>query len=100
MSDSPTVTEGYLHGAGHKFPLSLESPSWKEWLHRHKRFHLVSGKNQVSVYKSNGYWVAQKRIEGKLRQKRLGNTQKLACTPWEALAQIVEQVTIHIDKYC
>jgi hypothetical protein len=92
MEPQPTVIDGYLHGAGHKYPLSIASPSWKDWLKTHRRFYVQCDHGRVSVYKIRNYWIAQKRIKGRLLQQRLGSTVRLACIPWTILQQYVSEL--------
>jgi hypothetical protein len=68
-----TVRDGYLFGTRDKFPLSLLSVGWQYWLRKHKKFwvELPSG-DRVSAYRVGQYWILQKRVKGKLYQKRVG----------------------------
>jgi hypothetical protein len=92
MEPQPTVIDGYLHGAGHKYPLSLASPSWKDWLRTHRRFYVTTELGRVSIYKIRNCWIAQKRSKGRLQQRRLGSTARLAGIPWTELAIRVSEV--------
>jgi hypothetical protein len=94
MDNQPIVRKGYLHGAGHKYPLSLGSPGWKDWLRVHKRFYIASEKGQISVYKINNYWIAQKRVNRTLRQQRLGSTARLINIPWQGLDSLAETMSV------
>lgn len=93
MSDSPTVKQGYLHGGKTKYPLSLDSPGWKDWLRVNRRFYIASDHGRVSVYKINNHWIAQKRVKGQLRQQRLGSTARLIAIPWQSLDFLAEAMT-------
>ncbi|MFN7662110.1 MAG: hypothetical protein ACK5PQ_00035 [Alphaproteobacteria bacterium] len=68
-----TVRNGYLFETGKELPLSLLSVGWEYWLRKHKKFlvELPSG-DRVSAYRVGAYWILQKRIKGKLYQKRIG----------------------------
>jgi hypothetical protein len=84
-----TVTQGILDaGKGRKIPIG--SDHWGLWLSAHKRFKIETANDTVSVYNINGSWVAQKRIAGQLRQKRLGATDAIAKMPWHDLVIVAD----------
>lgn len=87
----PIIIKGYLENAGYPTAFSLESDEWETWLGVNRKFKIqtVSGE-AVTVFKLDGYWVAQKRVKGKLRQKRLGNSQMLSQISWAFLAEIAD----------
>lgn len=87
----PIIIKGYLENAGYPTTFSLESDEWETWLDVNRKFKIqtVSGE-AVTVFKLDGYWVAQKRVKGKLRQKRLGNSQMLSQMSWVSLAEIAD----------
>ncbi|AGF53824.1 hypothetical protein MYO_610 (plasmid) [Synechocystis sp. PCC 6803] len=97
MEPQPTVIDGYLHGAGTKYPLSLESPNWKNWLRVHKRFYIASEQGRISVYKINNHWIAQKRVKRHLRQQRLGSTARLVNIPWQSLNNLASAMARDSD---
>jgi hypothetical protein len=85
------VKNGYLICPDFPAPLSLSSSEWQNWLERHAKFRYKGNNTTFTAFKDNrGYWVAQKRVEGKLRQKRLGNSQTLAKTSEAQLADIAQ----------
>lgn len=94
MVTSPTVRQGYLHGAGTKYPLSLDSPGWKNWLRVNRRFYVENDDRRISVYKIRNRWIAQKRIKGQLRQQRLGSTGQLAGIPGEVLENLAQAMAM------
>jgi septal ring factor EnvC (AmiA/AmiB activator) len=73
------VRNGYLIVSDYPVALSITSPEWQRWLENHVKFRYEGNDDFFTAFKDNrGYWVAQKRAKGKLRQKRLGNSWALA----------------------
>lgn len=91
MNTNPIVRNGYLWDDA--LPTSLDISQsrdyWKEWLETHKKIRFDYGFRSYSAFKDDrGLWVAQKRVSGKLRQKRLGNSQNLAKMSLESLYDV------------
>jgi hypothetical protein len=84
------ITDGILD-AGKGKRIAIGSDPWHRWLSAHKKFKIQTmGGSTVTVYKLNGSWVAQKRIAGQLRQKRMGSTDAIAAMPWGDLVNIAD----------
>jgi hypothetical protein len=89
----PTISDGYFFCADFPAAFSLASSEWQNWLETHAKFRYEGTGNSFSAFKDNrGYWVAQKRVGGNLRQKRLGNSQALAKMTEFALAEIAQNL--------
>lgn len=85
-----TIENGYLHSPDLPAPMTLSSSHWQTWLEGNVKFKLIVGEKAATAFKDKrGYWVAQKRVNGKLRQKRLGNSLVLARMSEERLESIV-----------
>ena len=79
METESVIRDGYLHSDDYPAPLAIPSAEWQSWLERNKKFKFETARTSFTAFKdSRGYWVAQKRVGGLLRQKRLGNSQTLA----------------------
>lgn len=51
---------------------------FSEWLYENKSFRYECDIGSVSVIRdSKGYWTASKKVDGKLRRKRLGTQEKI-----------------------
>lgn len=84
------ITEGILD-AGKGNRIIIGSDPWHRWLSAHKKFKIeTAAGSTVTVYKLNGSWVAQKRITGQLRQKRMGSTDAIAKMSWDDLITIAD----------
>lgn len=87
------VKDGYLVCPDFPAPLSLSSSEWQNWLESHVKFRYEGSNVAFTAFKDGrGYWVAQKRVKGKLRQKRLGNSQALAKMSEFELADIAQKL--------
>lgn len=87
------VKDGYLVCPDFPAPLSLSSSAWQDWLESHVKFRYEGASVAFTAFKDGrGYWVAQKRVKGKLRQKRLGNSQTLAKMSEFELADIAQKL--------
>jgi hypothetical protein len=87
------VKGGYLLCPDYPVPLSLSSSEWQNWLECHIKFRYEGTDIAFTAFKDNrGYWVAQKRIAGRLRQKRLGNSQALAKLSEFELTEIAQKL--------
>jgi hypothetical protein len=84
-----TVTDGILD-AGKGKQIAIGSDPWHRWLSAHKKFKIQTAGSTVTVYKLNGSWVAQKRVTGQLRQKRMGSTDAIAAMSWEDLVIVAD----------
>lgn len=71
--DCLTIEGNSIWHPNYSVPVSLKSDSFLDWLKDSRKFVYKSGRVRFSAFKdAKGYWVAQKRVNGKLRQKRLG----------------------------
>jgi phage terminase Nu1 subunit (DNA packaging protein) len=84
------ITDGILD-AGKGKQITIGSDPWHRWLSAHKKFKIQTAVGStVTVYKLNGSWVAQKRITGQLRQKRMGSTDAIAAMSWDDLVIVAD----------
>lgn len=94
------IQNGYVCSSELLTPLSLASDSWQEWLETNQKFKLIAEENAFTAFKDKrGYWTAQKRVNGKLNQKRLGNSSvlaKLSIEDLEAIARDLCKSASHI----
>lgn len=80
-------------------PISPDSEFWFDWLEKHSSFRFLENhsdglyfSNRFTANKdSRGYWTASRKIDGKLRRKRLGNSQQLKYSILVATAQILRE---------
>lgn len=90
----PTVRHDGLHDK--ELPAVLKIPSsyqemkgsaWEEWLMNHRKFRFDTIVGTFSAYKSQGYWKAQRRVNGKLRGQHLGQSHELIFPKLDAIAR-------------
>ena len=83
-------------------PLTLSSTNWLEFLENNRSFKVHSSYCNYSVFKdSKNYWIAQKRAKGKLRAKRLGNSQdlsKLSFSNFESIGKFLSEDHLSKDE--
>lgn len=59
------------------YPVAIEPDTefWYEWLENHKSFHFRCPSGHFTANKdSRYYWTASRKVNGKLRRKRLGKS--------------------------
>ena len=82
QSDKPIIKDGYVSDPKLSAKFFIESPYFAEWLKNNDKFKYVpsnSTAKSFTCYKDRkGYWSAQKRVQGKLRAKRLGDSLTLS----------------------
>lgn len=80
-------------------PIKPDSEFWFEWLEHHRSFRFL-GEYGLNIYSSpqftankdsRGYWTASRKIDGKLRRKRLGNSQQIKYDRLLETANILKQ---------
>lgn len=87
------VRNGYLSSPDYPAPLTVPSSEWQSWLERNVKFRYEGAASSFSAFKDKrGYWVAQKRTNGKLRQKRLGNSRTLGKMTQTQLVDIAQSL--------
>lgn len=90
----PTVKHDGLHDE--ELPAVLKIPSsyqemkgsaWEEWLTNHRKFRFDTPDGKFTAYNSQGYWKAQRRVNGKLRGQHLGQSHELIFPKLSAIAR-------------
>ncbi|MDY6888988.1 MAG: hypothetical protein SVV88_15305 [Pseudomonadota bacterium] len=90
----PTVKHDGLHDE--ELPAVLKIPSsyqemkgsaWEEWLMNHRKFRFDTPDGKFTAYNSQGYWKAQRRVNGKLRGQHLGQSHELIFSKLSAIAR-------------
>jgi len=109
----PTVKHDGLHDdslpAVLKIPDSyqdMKGSGWEEWLMNHRKFRFDTIAGTFSAYKSQGYWKAQRRVNGKLRGQHLGQSHDLIFSKLDTIARKLalrpanyEKAKIHPSRY-
>lgn len=65
----------------------MKGSAWQEWLMNHKKFRFDTPDGKFTAYKSQGYWKAQRRVNGKLRGQHLGQSHDLIFSKLDEIAR-------------
>jgi hypothetical protein len=83
----PIIRDGYVWDDSLLSSFTVKSDYFLEWLENNKSFRFVPSGDENKAYTafkdSKGYWIAQRRVNGKLRSKRLGNSERVSKMPLE-----------------
>ena len=89
-----------IHDPNYPVPIAKDTDYYFEWLESHKSFHFYSCDGHFTANKDNrGYWTASRKIDGKLRRKRLGLSKDLMERHLHETANYLAH-TRPTDKYC
>lgn len=97
MGKTPVLEKDKILLPEYSYPVCLPqmTETWQKWLEKNRSFRFEDeylGVNFTACKDTRGYWTAQKRIQGKLYQKRLGTSEMLAQLSPGKLTEVAQEL--------